>query len=68
MDLAYTGHKLSMEADGLIHHFADPRRNVIVFSVEQDIPGSPIDLTVDEARRLATSLLRDVGLIEDGAG
>lgn len=69
MDLAYTGHKLVTERGDRIHHIADSRLRTIAFTLEHEgVPSAPIELTVDEARRLATSLLRDVNLIEDGAG
>lgn len=71
MDLPYTGHKLTTRKGDTIHHITHSRHRVVLLTVNQkdDLGGLfYIDLTVDEARQLATSLLRDVGLIEDGVG
>lgn len=68
MDLPYRGHKLTTEKGNTIHHIVDSRLCAVVLTVDWGWNRFTENLTVDEARRLATSLLNDVGLIEDGVG
>lgn len=79
MDLPYTGHKLVTEDGDVIHHIADSFNHRVEITVDlkevsclsDDVTRDSrfvLGISVDEARRLATSLLRDCCLIEDGVG
>lgn len=71
MDLPYTGHTLRTEDGDVIHHVVKRSRIVVTIDISvgtYEEKRFDVTLTVDEARRLATSLLRDICLIEDGVG
>lgn len=64
---AYDGHEHRPAQGGLVRHRAD--RDGIVLRVADDDGGdAQVRLDPDEAVRLASSLLRDRGLVIDGVG